>query len=121
MKKYLFILCLMLVGCASAQQVRFINENATQEQFMRDRYDCIKASIQPNNGIYVNVYQGNKSTNPFAVDTSNLQRAAENNANYNSSLPSRGMFLSCMVARGYTQDYDGNLFAPQGTVIQMRR
>jgi hypothetical protein len=90
---------LMLAACAAppSQQsaVRFTKPDATQEQYMADRYACYQQSALPRAGAYVNPYAGANS----------------------GLVHSRSRWLACMGKRGYVLDSNGVLFPPPRTEI----
>ncbi len=63
---------------------------------MRDRYACLQESTQRVSGAYVNQYGG---------------------ASDSRVVVSRGMFLSCMGARGYVPGLTGTFAPPPGTEV----
>jgi len=67
---------------------------STEQMFMQDRYGCIQQSQQ--NRAAVNNYGG-----------------------YSAVIVNRGVFMSCMGARGYVLDPNGALVAVPGTEIRM--
>ncbi|HYA28293.1 MAG TPA: hypothetical protein VEI95_05705 [Acidobacteriota bacterium] len=77
-------------------QIRYIKSGATQEEFMKDRYECIQEAQQRVSGAYVGPY-GGASSSKVVINC--------------------GMLTSCMGARGYTVDPYGNLAAPPGMVV----
>ena len=92
-------------GCAPTY-IRYINPNATQEQFMKDRYECYQETQQRISGAYVNQYGGAASSRV---------------------MPSCSAFNACIAARGYIRsdttnlaDFNqpGSLSVPQGAVLQ---
>ena len=83
---------LVLEACAAppSQQsaVRFTKPDATQEQYMADRYACYKQSALPISGAHV--------TNPYAGTISGV-------------VHSRSRWLACLEKRGYVRDPNGVL------------
>jgi hypothetical protein len=95
---------LLLSGCATArppvQMIRYSKPGGTQEQFMKDRYECLQESQQRVSGAAVDAYGG-------AANSQVVTKC--------------GLWVSCMGARGYTVDPTGNLSAPPGMVVLCRR
>jgi hypothetical protein len=83
----------MLAACAAQQTLRYSKPGATNEQFQKDRYECIQQARKPVSSAYVGAYGANAESN-VAVD--------------------RGMFVSCLAVRGYTVRPDGEFTAPPG-------
>jgi hypothetical protein len=75
---------------------KFSNPSATREQFMADRYECIKESQQTVSGAVVNQAGGAASTH---------------------AVISCGILNSCLGAKKYVVDPSGPLFAPPGMAI----
>jgi hypothetical protein len=89
-----------LAGCAAQPpQGRYTNAGATEEQFMRDRSECIGQATQPRSGAITNGYGG----------------AADSGAVVNCAI-----WLSCMDARHYRPDADGNLHASWTTAVSCK-
>jgi hypothetical protein len=86
--------CMVLLGGCSHPPTRFSKVGATQDLFMQDRYVCIQQSQQ--NRAAVGNYGG-----------------------YAAVIVNRGVFMSCMGARGYLLDPNGSLTALPGTEIRM--
>ena len=74
--------------------------HTTQEQFMKDRYECLQQAQQPVSGAYVNAYGGASSSQIVA---------------------NGGVWISCLEARGYTTDPNGDLVAPPDMVVYCHR
>jgi hypothetical protein len=72
---------------------------ATEEEFMKDRYECLQQAQQRVSGAFVNGYGGAASSEVVS---------------------NCGVWVSCMGARGYTLDPNGNLNAPQEMVVRCR-
>jgi hypothetical protein len=85
---------MVLIGCAQQPPPRFTKLGANEQVFMQDRYVCIQQSQQ--NRAAVNSYGG-----------------------YSVVIVNRGVFLSCMGAKGYQLDQNGALIALPGTEIRM--
>jgi hypothetical protein len=91
---------IILSGCATTPPptMRYAKLGASQQDFMRDRYECIKQAQQPRTGAFVSGYGG---------------------SSVGTIVTSRPIFVSCMSAKGYTLDQAGPLVAPPGTVVYM--
>ncbi len=92
------VIITLLGGCA-AQQIRFTKSGASQEEYMKDRYECFQQAQQRVSGAFVNQYGG----------ASNSQVVCNG-----------GMYLSCMGARGYVVDPYGDLSPPPGMTVSCR-
>ena len=92
MRVVLFILTISIFGgCATqATQGRYTKEGGTQEQFMRDRGECVQQASERRSGMTTNGYGG----------------AADSGVIVNC-----GKWSSCMTARHYQPDPAGNLHA----------
>ena len=91
------ILIVVVSGCTSGP-TRFTNYGATQEQFMKDRYECYRETQQRASSAYVNRYGG---------------------AARSQVIPSCSAFLACLASRGYLlSNTSGNLIVPTGAEIQ---
>jgi hypothetical protein len=93
-----------LAGCAQAQpvrspEIRYINNKATQEQLLRDRYACLQETQQRDSGAAVSGAYG---------------------AAFSQVMPNCGAFNACLAARGYILSPNGNLVVPPGAGIQCR-
>ena len=96
-------------GCAPPTYVRWINRNnATQEQFMQDRYSCLQETQQRVSNTFVNQYGG---------------------AANSQVMPTCSAFSACLAARGYYRsdttnladfNQSGSLYVPKGAEIQCR-
>jgi hypothetical protein len=97
------IMSLLLVACVQQQVpkplARYSKAGATQEAFMKDRYECLQQSEQRVSGAFVSAYGG---------------------ASNSQMLPSCGVWFACLGARGYTVDPNGNLSAPPGMIVYCR-
>lgn len=103
-----FILAITITGCASGppSYFRFIGPaNKTQQEFINERYFCLKETQQRTSNTSVNQYGGSSSS---------------------SVIPSCSAFNACLASRGfYRQDttdlsifnQPGNFSVPQGAVI----
>jgi hypothetical protein len=89
-------LLLALAGCTMPEPplFRFEKTGATQQAFMRDRYDCAMQGRQ------------NVSGAAFHEGTGTA---------YSTMAVNRGLFMSCMSLRGYRHDPRGPLVAPPET------
>ena len=84
--------CFALTACQSAPApARFSRPGTSVEQFMRDRYECMKESQRPRGGAAI----------VGGIATSNVRYVVD-----------CGMATSCMAARGYKPDSAGPLVAP---------
>ena len=91
----------ILVACAQPQViVRYSKPDATQTQFMKDRYECLQESQQRESGAYVNPYAGAASSQ-MVVPCS--------------------VFKACLGARGYVTDPNGNLTVQPDMIIRCRQ
>jgi hypothetical protein len=91
---------LSLVACAPVKPVpirHFTRPETTQEQFMKDRYECLQEAEQRVSGAYVNSYGGAASSQVIA---------------------NCGVWVACLGARGYTVDPNGNLSAPREMIVR---
>ena len=97
-------------SCASQPTyVRWINQrNVSQEQFMKDRYDCLRETQQRVSSASVDAYGGQSSS---------------------QVMPSCSAWHACLAARGYfrndTTSLDdfklpGSLYVPQGALVYCR-
>ncbi len=88
---FLFLAIGFLGGCAAqATQGSFTKQGATAEQFMRDRSECVQEASERRSGGMSNGYGG-------AADSGTIVHC--------------GKWASCMAARGYQPDANGNLHA----------
>ena len=78
--------------------MRFAHASATQQVYMQDRYVCIQQAQQNRSGAYVNQYGGSSQSRVVT---------------------SRGVFLACMSAKGYSMDANGPLTTPPEVIIYM--
>jgi hypothetical protein len=92
MRVVLFILTVSILGgCATqATQGRYAKAGGTQEQFMRDRAECVQQASERRSGMATNGYGG----------------AADSGVIVNC-----GKWSSCMNARHYQPDPTGELHA----------
>jgi hypothetical protein len=99
--KVLVILsCTLSAACVSPRVVHYSRPDTTQQQFMQDRYECLQEAEQRVSAAAVTPYGGGASSSVVA---------------------SCGVWASCLGARGYTVDPNGNLFAPPGMIVRCRR
>jgi hypothetical protein len=86
-------------GCAAAvTPLRYEKPGTTQVDFMKDRLDCIKQAQQPRSSAIVDGYGG----------VANSQ-----------TIVSRGIFGTCMGAKGYVVSKDGALVAPPDAMVKL--
>ena len=88
------ILCVVVASSCARPPVRFAKQGATQEVFMQDRYVCIQESQQ------------------------DRARANQYGA-WKAVVVNRGVFMSCMGARGYILNPQGPLVELPGTEIRL--
>ena len=92
-----------LAGCAAPPLPRpsiiisWSKPGATREQFLKDRYDCIKDARGQASQGYIGAYGGAERSAPVV---------------------SLSVFKPCMSARGYTEDPNG-FSPPEGGGVQM--
>ena len=91
----------MLAACAPTPRktLAYTRANTTQDQFMKDRYECLQEAEQRVSAAAVNQYGGASSS---------------------QIVPSCGVWTSCLGARGYVVDPNGNLSAPPGMIVNCR-
>lgn len=100
-----FAVGLVLVGCAPqppprpSPPDRFSRAGTTQDAFMADRYQCLHEAMSP---VAVGIYRPQAG-----LSRSDVQ-------------PVCGMWRSCMAARGYVVNQQGNLSAPTDTRVSCR-
>jgi hypothetical protein len=87
---------IMIGGCATAPPLQLAKPGGSYQDFSTDRYECVKEASRPYSGAYVNAYGGSSSS---------------------VVMPSRGVYLSCMAARGWHVVQSGG-YVPE-TLIQM--
>lgn len=80
-------------GQAGRQTMRWAKEGGSEQQFLRDRYECLKDSQEQRSRFAANRYAAGGSS--YQVTDS-------------------GMFQACMNARGYVLDDDGPFAPPAG-------
>ena len=86
--------------CFNPLPAKYLNYNATQDDFMKARYECYKETAQRVSDVYVNPYGG--------VAGSEV-------------MPSCSAFNACMASRGFIEaDTNGNFAVPQGMEIKCR-
>jgi hypothetical protein len=101
MQRIVTLLCVIaLAGCATRTAQHYSRPDTTQQQFMKDRYDCLQEAQQPVSAAAVTAYGGGSSS-----------RVVTN----------CGVWISCLGARGYVADPNGSLFAPPGMAVYCRR
>ena len=89
-----------LAGCAlQPPQGRYTKESGTEEQFMKDRAECIRQATEPRSGAITNGYGS----------------AAES-----AAVVSCAVWLSCMDARHYRPDSNGRLHARWTSAVSCR-
>lgn len=94
--KYMLISSLFLAGCVTP---KYTKPGATQQEFMRDRYECLRQTQQRQESM-----------------TSGL------GGSYTSTVrPSCSALGSCLAAYGYYQDDNGELIVPKGANIKCTR
>jgi Tfp pilus assembly protein PilV len=91
------LLVLGLAGC-SAKAPQFSHTSATQQTYMQDRYACIQQSQTSRSSTYVNGYGGSQEAGTYV---------------------SRGLFMNCMAAKGYSADPNGRLITPAANIVTM--
>jgi hypothetical protein len=92
---------ILLSGCVRQPPpppAHYAKAGATQEQFMKDRYACVLDAQQGRSAAVVGQYGG---------------------SSYGTVVTSRGVFTSCMAARGYNIDPNGPLVTPPEALIYM--
>jgi hypothetical protein len=95
----LIVAALVLAGCAApagptaAQMQHWSKPGSNQQQFMADRYDCLRQAQQ-------------------------TRAAVVGNMAANNVVESHGMFMSCLTAHGYVLDPNGNLAAPAEAALR---
>jgi hypothetical protein len=97
----LIAVAVTLVGCQPVKPiptVRFSKPGATNEQFQKDRFECIQASQIRVSGASYNAYGGASASN-VRVD--------------------RGTIISCLAARGYVADPQGEFAPPPGGQVML--
>lgn len=91
----------LVAGCTTQppKMLRYSRPETTQSQFMKDRYECLLESQQRVSGAVVNAYGG---------------------ASNSEVVPSCGIWMACLGARGYVVDEVGTLSAPPETRVGCR-
>ena len=93
------IVLLIAMGlCSCGKAPQFSHPSSNQQTYMQDRYACIQQSQQARSSAYVNAYGGSSEGGTFV---------------------SRGLFMNCMAAKGYTADPNGPLITPAANVVRM--
>lgn len=98
-------LTLLLGACAHKiiPITHFSKDGATQQQFMIDRYACIK--------------EAQKSVSSSLINTNSYGGYGSSHSNV---VTDRGMFMGCITARGYMPDPNGPLYPPAEAVVLMQ-
>jgi hypothetical protein len=92
------LIALMSLGLVACQaQPRFSRPDTTHQQFMKDRYECMKESQRPRGGAAI----------VGGIATSNVRYVVD-----------CGLATSCMAARGYKPDQNGPLVAPPEAEVE---
>lgn len=95
-----------LTAPASAQSPNFDRPNTSQQTFMQDRFACIQASqVQRSRGF---VGTWNFGNGPHISGGSR-----------GGTFVSRGMYISCMGAKGYKNTPNGRFAPPDGGTVWM--
>lgn len=89
------VVLVFITGCVTTPS-RYTAYGKSQDDLMRDRYQCYQETQQRVSGAYVNRYGG---------------------AANSSVIPSCGAFNACLAARGYLKSENGNLVVPSGALI----
>ena len=66
----------LLSGCAQ-QQIIWHKEGATEQEFIKDRYECVRDAVMTGGTTYIGFGMTERNADPH-------------------------MFVHCMIARGYT-------------------
>lgn len=72
--------------------MRWAKTDATQHEFLKDRYECLEAARQRESDSFVYGHTGAASSKVVA---------------------NCGVWLSCLAARGYSPSEDGKLTVPE--------
>jgi hypothetical protein len=101
----IWALCaISLTACAPTRQLppatRYTRPDTTQQQFMKDRYECLQEAEQRVSGAIVGAYGGASSSRVVA---------------------NCGVWWACLGGRGYTTDPYGNLAAPPDMVVYFQK
>lgn len=92
----LFAVGLILAGCETLPHA-YMASGKTQQDLLRDRYECYRETQQRVSGASVNRYGGSASSNV---------------------IPSCGAFNACLASRGYIYSKErGTLVVPKGAEI----
>jgi hypothetical protein len=86
--KLLFLLLVALTGACVAKEARYSRAGTSQDEYIADRYECIAEAEQT-------------VSNPFLAITGHATQTRE--------MPNCAKWVSCMKARGYSLDPNGNL------------
>ena len=97
-----FILTLVLVGCVlpdrrtPAPELRFSHSTATEQQLLKERYECMLETQQrESQALFVG--NGGGASSKVTISCS--------------------AFNACLAARGYRKSADGNLLVPDSAAI----
>lgn len=71
------ILIVLLSGCAQPKQIVWHKEGATEQEFIKDRYECLRDAVMTGGTTYIGFGMTERNADPR-------------------------MFAHCMIARGYT-------------------
>ena len=94
------VFCVVSLAACAPPLTRYTRPDTTQQQFLKDRYECLKQSEQRVSGAVVNPYGGAASSHERA---------------------NCGLWYSCLAARGYVIDAAGDLAAPPGMAVPCYR
>ena len=106
---WIIVISLIVVVSGCVPQIRYINYGVTQEQMLKDRYECYQETQQTSSNVYIG--SPSASVDQWAeVYGGTASRQV---------IPSCGAFNACMAARGYIRDdRNGNLIVPDSTVMR---
>jgi hypothetical protein len=93
------VLAIQLLGFAvnpPQPTLRYTKYGARQQEFMKDRYECLLQSQRQVSGAYVGAYGGASSS---------------------TTVCSLGVWKACLAARGYEVNPSGELGAPAGMAV----
>ena len=92
------LICMTCLGCVPASnRVAFDHPSSTEQKMLKDRYDCLQASMGYVSGGYVNQGVGISA---------------------GSARPNGDMAKNCMALKGYTRnDESGRLLVPPNLVV----
>ena len=96
------LLALALGGCAvePPRTVRYSKDGTAQQEFMKDRDECLLQSQRQVSGAVVGSYGGSYG------------------AASSTTVCSLSVWKACLGARGYVVDAKGDLVAPPNMVVQ---